>query len=151
MESRFVWREAGSGHRVCSRGWELDERRRWDPSANSALWRGCGHTGAVKPQGGQAVQPQAPWTPLLAPGPRPSSPTDRAPAPLSLIPSLPHLLPALSPAEPAVACRRNGPCHGCLQCVIVSVTLQIPFPCRGPSGVITRRGHGPVNKQNPSP
>lgn len=55
-----------------------------------------------------------------------------------------------SPGEPAVVCRGSRPCHGCLSCVIVSVTLQIPFPCPCPLGVITRRGHDPVNKQNPN-
>lgn len=59
------------------------------------------------------------------------------------LPSISLLAPSparLHPGEPAAACRRKRPCHGCLRCVIVSVTLQIPFPCGGPGGVINGEG-----------
>lgn len=75
---------------------------------------------------------------------------------ISCLPSISLLAPSpawLHPAEPAAACRRKRPCHGCLRCVIVSVTLQIPFPCGGPGGGHKRGGEGqdPANKQDPQP
>lgn len=65
-----------------------------------------------------------------------------------------HLPARLHAGDPAAACRRKRPCHGCLRCVIVSVTLQIPFPGGGPGGVINRGGGEvrtlPINRP-PSP
>lgn len=83
------------------------------------------------------------------------NPGRKLPLLISCVPSISLLAPSparLHPREPAVACRRKRPCHGCLRCVIVSVTLQIPFPCGGPGGVINRGGgQDPANKQDPQP
>lgn len=75
---------------------------------------------------------------------------------ISRLPSISLLAPSpawLHPGEPAAACRRKRPCHGCLRRVIVSVTLQIPFPCGGPGGVINGGGKVrtlPINR-TPAP